>query len=87
MPKNYFLLCSTDEQDHTTFWSVEEGWTREEGAATRYDSSILAMGSTLPVGVGAIIEVNAQGQWVNYFAPLSLPLWVGCSWFEASCFA
>lgn len=86
MPKNYFVFCSTDE-DQTTYWSVEEGWTPEEGRATRYDSSILTMGSTLPEGTGAILEKSSEGKDVRFFGPLSLPLWVGVPWFEALTFA
>jgi hypothetical protein len=85
MFENYFILCSTDEDCNPLYWSLEEGWTPEEGRATRYDKSILTLGTPLPAGLGAIIEKTPKGQDVRFYGVIDLPLSMGgFPWFEAS---
>ena len=83
MLKNYFILCSTDEDCNPLFWHHEQGWIPEEEMATRYDKSILTLGAPLPEGLGAVLEKTPKGQDVRFYGVINLPLSMGgFPWFE-----
>jgi hypothetical protein len=85
MPKNYLILCSTDDDCNELFWSLEDGWTPEEGRATRYDKSILTLGTPYPEGLGGILEKTPEGKDVRLYLVIELPLPMGgFPWFEAA---
>lgn len=83
MNSNYFLICSTEDDCNPTYWSVEDGWTPEEGRATHYEKSILTLGHTFPEGTGTVHEKTPEGKDVRCYAIVELPLPFNVNpWFE-----